>query len=142
MDWPDFVPPPGDTSAARETSREIGEPHRLEIGGFYVVNTAAGFRQVDLTGLNPPRKTGHPVFRDVAGLVHYYDKHADAGSEVFADKERSRIVAVLDAHTTDGARWQQHIAVLQLADETAMAEAVREFTVATEAVVMNGIPGV
>lgn len=125
----------------RQVSRETGEPHRLEPGGFYVVDTTHGFRNVDLTSLKPTHKTGHPVFSDVASFVHYFDKHADKDSEVFVDEPAHRIIAVLDAHTeNEGARWQQHTATL-LVDGPDLADAVRQFTLATGAVVMYGTPG-
>jgi len=142
----DAEPPAGDagtpaeagTSAARPVPS--GEPHRLELGGFYIVDTASGFRNVDLTGMRPPRTTGNPVFTDVAGFAHYVARHGDSGSDIFADEYTRSIICVLDAHTED---WQAHTATLHMpaGDTTPWADVVWQVTEATGTIVMNGTPG-
>jgi uncharacterized protein YfdQ (DUF2303 family) len=75
---------------------------------------------LDLTGDQyrefPRHKTGTVAVRDVASLAHYYAKHSDDSSEVFADLDTATITAVLDAHSNaeGGARWQAHRAVLAM----------------------------
>jgi uncharacterized protein YfdQ (DUF2303 family) len=80
--------------------------------------------KIDLTGDQygefPKRKQGTVTVRNVASFAHYYGKHADESSEVFADLDNGTFTAVLDAHLdshagiASTARWQQHRLVLQL----------------------------
>lgn len=108
-----------------DLARASTEPHALEPGGYYVVVTEHGVEQIDLAGdkyrETPQRKTGHVFVRDVASLAHYFAKHSDASSEVFADLDGATITAVLDAHlATEGtdpefaARWEEHRVTLAL----------------------------
>lgn len=104
-----------------ETARLSTEPHEVEPGHLYVVPTAHGHTVVNLQGDEyrefPQHKRAAVTVTDVASFAHYYGKHADDWSEVFADADQTSITAVLDAHMDEsmGARWQQHRLVLQLA---------------------------
>ncbi|MFD7410131.1 DUF2303 family protein [Kitasatospora purpeofusca] len=94
-------------------------PAELRRGQIYGWLTPAGHVQkIDLSGDDyseaPARKTGHVTVRDVPSFLSYFRKHSDANSEVFADSERLTITAVLDAHTSDTARWGQHRLALSL----------------------------
>ena len=138
MTWPDE--PSSESSwppLARETSQDIGEPHRLEPGGFYVVNTANGIRNIDLTKMTPGR---HPVFSDVRSFAHYLKKHAAGDIDIFADEESSRIVAVLDAYS-GGLRWQEHTVTLPIAPGALFMAIVQTVIDETGADVMFGTPG-
>jgi len=116
-----------EVQAIIETARLSTEPHPVEAGGLYVVPTAHGHTVVDLTGDRyreyPQRKRGTVTVSDVASFAHYYSRHADGDTEVFADIKATAVTAVLDAHRRrdpdgDGelceARWQEHRLVLQL----------------------------
>jgi uncharacterized protein YfdQ (DUF2303 family) len=116
-----------DNDNAAEVIRDLAQaadaPRELHPGSFYTVVTPAGFQKIDLTGDEyrdfPKRKAGRVTVQDVASFAHYYGKHSDGGSEVFADLDQATITAVLDAHgvTGDGsqaARWQQHRLILGL----------------------------
>jgi uncharacterized protein YfdQ (DUF2303 family) len=97
--------------AALAESAASAEP--LELGGFYVLTSRDGaLHQIDLTGDKyrdlPKRKTGTVVVRDVASFATYWGKHADAQSEIYADRDARTVTAVLDANMADGPRWQGH----------------------------------
>lgn len=95
------------------------EPAELQLGKFYAYLGKNGVHEVDLTGSQytgiPARKQGTTVVRDAESFRKYYEKHADAGTEVYANAERLSVTAVLDAHTGDAARWEGHRLTLSLA---------------------------
>lgn len=101
-----------------DTALRTAPPAELEPGKVYAFHTATGVHKVDLTGIEykdqPTRKTGTTLVRDASSFLAYYGKHSDANSEVYADAERLTITAVLDANTTDTARWEGHRLSLQL----------------------------
>jgi len=113
----------------RELALDAAIPTSLALGEYHTVVTPAGVTQIDLTGDKwrdfPRRKQGTVTVRDVAAFAHYYRRHADPDSEVFADHGKGTVTAVLDAHlsaATDAefqARWQQHRLILQLEKTTA-----------------------
>lgn len=105
--------------AVIDTAKQATGPQELQLGKVYTVALDAGTsKTIDLTGdeyrTTPARKAGSTTVRDVPSLLAYYDKHADADSEVYADVERRTVTAVLDAHTATGARWGKHRATLAL----------------------------
>lgn len=117
-----------DTQAIIDAARLGEAPAELELGRFYVVRrTDGGVKEIDLTGdqyRDFPRRTEGAVYVDnVASFAAYYAKHADPGTEVYADENRHTITAVLDAPWPsadddgyagdDGARWRQHVLVLK-----------------------------
>ena len=102
-----------DMEAVIETATLAALPKQLEPGCKYIVHTREGVREFDTRGDLPPFKTGHPVFRDADGFCAYYGKHADEGSEVYADFDAGSVEAVLDAHGGTP-RWRGHVATLQL----------------------------
>lgn len=74
---------------------------------------------VDLTGDKyrdePKRKVGTVFVRDVPSFDQFWSKHAIAGdSEVYADRERLTVTAVLDAHGRVATGWGGHRLVLKL----------------------------
>jgi uncharacterized protein YfdQ (DUF2303 family) len=92
---------------------------QLVPGGYYVVASRDGqLHRIDLTGDQwrdtPRRKTGTTVVRDVDSFVNYWGKHADDDSEIYADRTKLAVTAVLDAHAQENPRWGQHRLVLQL----------------------------
>jgi len=126
-----------DTTEAAEVVRDLAtaatRPHKLEVGGYYALLTQAGVQKIDLTGDQyadyPRRKAGKVTVRNVASFAQYYGKHADEGSEVFADLDAGTVTAVLDAHhaADEGepettARWQQHRLILALQPTLPWAE--------------------
>jgi uncharacterized protein YfdQ (DUF2303 family) len=98
---------------------------QLTPGAYHVVTSRDGtLHTVDLTGNQwltaPRRKTGTYTVRDAASFLHYWDKHHDAASEIWADREGRSVTAIFDAHggTTDvgahGPRFEDHRLVLRL----------------------------
>ena len=103
----------------RDLAAAAMEPSELAPGAIYGWLAGNGqLHQVDLTGDKyrdyPKHKRGTVTVRDTASFAHYHERHADADSEVFADLDAATFTVVLDAHRTDGARWQQHRLVLAL----------------------------
>jgi uncharacterized protein YfdQ (DUF2303 family) len=117
---PDYTPAgPDGVQAIIDTAQAAAGPVALETGKVHVLALGRGQHTlVDLTGDKyrdaPARKTGTTVVRDVPSFLAYYDKHHDDASEVYADAEQLTVVAVLDAHAIDGARFGRHRLVLQL----------------------------
>jgi len=121
--------------AIADLARAGAKPERLDLGGFYVVQGGDGKPvQIDLTGEryvskpNPDRVNASVAVNDTDSLLSYWDKHSDEDSDVYADRQRHTISAVLDANrgadTHDGAdrpRWQSHRAVLTLSVSEALA---------------------
>lgn len=104
----------------RDLAHEAAAPKELEPGCYYAWLSGGGVHKIDLTGDQylefPKRKAGTVTVQNVASFAHYYEKHSDESSDVYADLDRGTFAAVLDAHggTGDGARWQQHRLVLEL----------------------------
>lgn len=109
---------PQTAAIIRDLARSSTEPAVLEPGGIYAWLTDGEVHELDLTGDDyrdyPKHKAGEVTVRNTASFAHYYAKHADAGSEVYADLDRGTFTAVLDAHHGDSARWEQHRLVLAL----------------------------
>lgn len=110
-----------DTDAIITAARMGTEPHTLKLGEYHIVPTANGdVRVFDLTGDQyldqPMRKTGTVTVADVPSFLALYNKHASPDAEVFADRTRGSVTAILDAHTGHGGipQWQGHRVVLQL----------------------------
>jgi uncharacterized protein YfdQ (DUF2303 family) len=110
------------TDVTAETIRDLAyaatSPQVLEAGCVYGWLSNGQVHRIDLTGDQyldlPARKRGTVTVRDVASFAHYHERHADADSEVYADLDAATFTAVLDAHCTGGARWQQHRLILAL----------------------------
>lgn len=102
----------------RDLALEVAAPNRLEPGNIYGWLSEGKVHTVDLTGDQyrdqPQHKRGTVTVRDVASFAHYFERHADSDTEVYADLDAATFTAVLDAHKTDSARWQQHRLVLAL----------------------------
>lgn len=118
---------PGAVDAIADLGAAAQEPTALQPGGYYVVATRdGGVRQVDLTGDQwrdaPKRKAGTTVVRDVDSFAAYWEKHADDHSEIYADRDRLALTAVLDAHEAESPRWGGHRLVLQLKHSDAFAD--------------------
>ena len=115
----------GDVQAAIEAGTALAEPAQLEPGNYYAVTVPAGGRveQIDLDldkyRAAPRRKTGTTTVSDAASFVHYWNKHSDADSEVYAVADRNTVLAILDAHTSGKPRWGEHRLTLQLKNSTA-----------------------
>lgn len=114
-----FPYPADGTQEIVRIARASTEPHPVDHGKLYVVPDGAGHKVIDLTGDQyrdqPRRKRATVTVEDVASFAHYYSKHADDMSDVYADLNQGTITAILDAHTSDdGARWGLHRLTLQL----------------------------
>jgi uncharacterized protein YfdQ (DUF2303 family) len=102
-----------------DIAQQATEPVPLELGKIYAVRTAGGGTQtIDLTTPEmtgqPGRKKGTTTVRDTASFAAYFAKHSDPDTEVYACADRLTVTAVLDAHTSDTARWSGHWLLLAL----------------------------
>ena len=101
-----------------DTALRAAPPAVLEPGKVHAFHTPAGVQKFDLTGPEhtgiPPRKSGTTTVRDAASFLAYWTKHSDEHSEVYADADRLAVTGVLDAHTNDDARWNDHRLRLEL----------------------------
>ena len=104
----------------RDLAFESQKPAELEPGSIYGWLTNGQVHKIDLTGDEyrdyPQRKTGIVTVRNAASFAHYWEKHSEAASDLFADLDAATFTAVLDAHgeEPDDARWGQHRVILQL----------------------------
>ncbi|MEU8329833.1 DUF2303 family protein [Micromonospora sp. NPDC048839] len=109
-----------EAQAIIDNARTAAMPQALALGTYWIVNTPHGVEHIDLTGDQhrdqPRRKKGTVNVRDAASFLAYYDKHASPTAEVYADRDRNTITAILDAHTAHGGQpeWQQHRVTLTL----------------------------
>jgi uncharacterized protein YfdQ (DUF2303 family) len=114
------VSPDNELETVVRVAKESAAPSQLAPGSIYVVVTDNQIREIDLTGDEhreyPRRKTGSVTVRDAASFQSYWDKHRDESSEIYADRERLTIEAILDAHggleMLPG--WRQHRVTLAL----------------------------
>jgi uncharacterized protein YfdQ (DUF2303 family) len=107
-----------DIQAVIDTAQQVADPTPVNAGSLYVVRSGDATELLDLTGDKyqalPSRKRGTVTVRDADSFITYWGKHSDVDSEVYADRDRRQVTAVLDANTTDGARWGDHRLILQL----------------------------
>ena len=114
--------------------------HTLALGGYHVVMTPDGVKEIDLTDdcwrPYPQRITGTAIFDATTSLLDYWAIHADASSQLFADRDRHTITAVFDAHlgaggddtdpptspTAQRAMWQSHRAQLHLTQHPTLTD--------------------
>ncbi|MER6235913.1 DUF2303 family protein [Streptomyces clavifer] len=111
----------GEAQTIVDTALRSAPPAKLEPGNYYAFHTPTGIKEVDLTGpaAAPDRKVGTTTVRDALSFHAYFEKHADADSEVYADSDRLTVTAVLDAHQADGPRYAQHVLKLALRETEA-----------------------
>lgn len=93
------------------------EPDVLTAGDILSVIVPAG-AQHKLLDLEehldrPRRKRGTVELTDVESLIRYVNAHKGGGTELFADIDRTKVVAVLNGHEQE-AGWGDHRAVLTL----------------------------
>jgi uncharacterized protein YfdQ (DUF2303 family) len=116
-----------DAQAIIDLAQTSADPHVLEPGGYYVVRTADGLTQIDLTADKwldqPMRKRGTVTVRDAASFLAYWAKHSTPASEIYADRDKLAVTAVIDAHGAEenATDWGQHRLVLQLRYSPAFA---------------------
>lgn len=108
----------GEAQTIVDTALRSAPPAELTPGKVYAFHTATGVKTIDLTGAEhqefPGRKVGDTTVRDADSFLSYFEKHSDLDSEVYADDRRLTVIAVLDAHKTDSARWNSHSVTLTL----------------------------
>lgn len=109
-------------------TREAVEPHEIEHGLYLTPDAAFGSRVIDVrdqiqrTKGHPLRKTGAVTLTQHDSLTAYLAKHGMPETELWADIDKDRVVAVINAHSavpedldTEGAAgWGDHRATLQL----------------------------
>lgn len=111
-----------DTQSLIDLAGSMAEPHNLGDNLHSVVVPAGGTQKVlDLQPYadHPRRKTGTVKTHDANAFTTYVRKHGLAATEVWADEEHTRVVAVINAHdeTDSGdeegrAGWGDHRALL------------------------------
>jgi len=119
------------TATARvveQLTREAVAPREIEPGLYLAADAETGSRIIDVrdqiqrTKDHPLRKTGAVTLTQHDSFVEYLGKHALPETELWADIDHDRIVAVINAHSgyaedldTEGAAgWGDHRATLQL----------------------------
>lgn len=107
-------------------TREAVEPHQVEPGLYLAPDTETGSRvfdvrdQIERTKDHPRRKTGAVTLAQHDSFTDYLAKHARDETELWADIDHDRVVAVINAHRgnpggVEGrAGWGDHRATLQL----------------------------
>lgn len=114
------------------TAQEAVEPHQLTPGRWLVRDSGGQARVIDLADEiendrpNPPRKRGDATVRDVPSFASYLAKHGLPETELWGNRDRSTITAVINADgaaaddpgdSLDGngvAGWGDHTATLAL----------------------------
>ena len=119
------------TATARvveQLTREAVAPREIEPGLYLAADAETGSHVIDVrdqiqrTKDHPLRKTGAVTLTQHDSFVEYLGKHALPETELWADIDHDRIVAVINAHSgyaedldTEGAAgWGDHRATLQL----------------------------
>lgn len=114
---------PSDLQAVIDTAVRTTPPAELERGKYYVIRTANGIQEIDLTGdawsATPARKKGLTVVRDAASFTALWEKHSGQSSEVYADSDRLSVTAVLNADSDTAADWGDHRLRLELRETDA-----------------------
>ena len=120
------------TATARvveQLTREAVEPHEIEPGLYLAADAGTGSRVIDVrdqiqrTKDHPLRKTGAVTLTQHDSFTAYLAKHALPDTEMWADIDKDRVVAVINAHGGSADRtirdeglagWGDHRATLQL----------------------------
>lgn len=119
------------TATARvveQLTREAVAPREIEPGLYLAADAETGSRVIDVrdqiqrTKDHPRRKTGSVTITQHDSFTDYLAKHALPETEVWADIDKDRVVAVINAHgpasgdpDDEGtAGWGDHRATLQL----------------------------
>lgn len=101
-------------------AQQAAQPTMLTPGEVYAVADGAGGVGVvstDAFAETPRHKAASHVVLDTESLATYLSKHGDAErTELWADEESSRVVAIVDGHQGDGNEpgWEKHRVTLQL----------------------------
>lgn len=110
-------------------TREAVEPHQVEPGLYLAPAAETGSRVIDVrnqierTKDHPRRKTGAVTLAQHDSFVAYLAKHGMLETELWADIDKDRVVAVINAHGGSAdhtirdeglAGWGDHRATLQL----------------------------
>lgn len=113
----------GGVRAIIDTAVATVAPQQIAPGGYYVVRTPDGIREIDLTGDAwsplPARKKGLTVVRDAGSFTDLWHKHSNDASEVYADSDRLSVTAVLNADSETAADWGDHRVRLELRETDA-----------------------
>lgn len=105
--------------AARELAPiDVGGIKAVVAPAGYVVHSLEKFQHTDYAE-RPHRIKANVEVRDSGSFVQYWSNFADESSRVFANRDASQFIAVLDYHeggagTQSEPRWCQHRAILQL----------------------------
>lgn len=110
--------PRTDAEAVISTALAAAKPATLDADADYSVIVPEGALLARFSGEEyaayPRRKRGLFHLEDEASFIAYVQRHSDLGTEAWASEPNTRIVAVLDGHSTAAAGWQQHRAALTL----------------------------
>jgi uncharacterized protein YfdQ (DUF2303 family) len=109
-----------ETDAAADLAFAAQSPDPLDAGtvSTLIVPKTHDLRFIDTEQLlaRPARKRGATTLFDAESFAAYYNRHSEAGAQMYADAQASSIVAVLNGHVTDAteAGWGDHRASLKL----------------------------
>jgi uncharacterized protein YfdQ (DUF2303 family) len=78
--------------------------------------TPTGHETIDLAKFLPAprRKAGSVTLHDAASFAAYVNRHKTPATVLYAHREASKVVAVINDHATDVPGWGDHVAVLQI----------------------------
>ena len=78
--------------------------------------TPYGHELIDLAEYLPAprRKAGSVTLHDAASFGAYVNRHKTEATVLYAHRDASRVVAVLNDHATAGPGWGDHVAILQI----------------------------
>lgn len=111
-----------ETDALIEEMKRVHRLKTLDDSGIYYdmetgqVVDIRGKLADPLSGEHPRRKSGSYTVRDVDSFVEYVQKHGLEETELWGDRTRGTVTAVIDAHGAVGthAGWESHQAELRL----------------------------
>lgn len=110
-----------EAEAVADIAYGASEPDIVSPGDILslVVPAGAQHKLIDLEEHldRPRRKRGTVELTDVDSLIRYVNAHKGDGTELYADVDRTKVVAVLNGHEHE-AGWGDHRAVLTLRPST------------------------
>jgi uncharacterized protein YfdQ (DUF2303 family) len=111
-----------EAAVVRDLAQQAFTAEHLDPGLLYLVADGPGRQRLvdtDAYGEEPRRAEAAREFYDAASFARYLDRHAMGQTEVFADVQHARVVAVLDSHLPEQPGWQKHRATLTLTQSPA-----------------------
>lgn len=99
----------------------VDAPVRDYLNGvpFMVLPDGAEVKDIERLLPSPTRVRQRVSVIDARSFIAYVNAFKSPSTRLFANPDKSRVVAVFDYHSTDGAKWGEHRAVLTLRHDPA-----------------------